>query len=89
MDYWLVNLLFFFMCVIVWVNTTCVGGCLQRPKRVLNLLEREFQVVMSHPTWMPGIKLKSSGRAASTLTTEPSLQHQTLAKFNRVQVTLG
>lgn len=67
----------------------CVGGCLQKSERVLNLLERELQVVVSHPIWMPGAKLKCSGRAASTLTTEPTLQHQTMAKFNRVWVMLG
>ena len=54
---------------------------LRRPEGVSDSLELEWQVAMSHWMWVPGIKLWPSDRAASTLTTESSLQSLSLHLF--------
>lgn len=41
----------------------------------LDPLELESEAVVSHPTWVLGIKLLSSARVVSTLTAKPSLHH--------------
>lgn len=43
-------------------------------ERVLVPLDLELQVVVIHPAWVLGTKLKSSGRAAAFLMAEPSFQ---------------
>lgn len=45
-----------------WVQ----GGTLEVQKRVLDLMELEFQVILSHSVWVLGTKLGSSVRAACT-----------------------
>lgn len=42
-------------------------GANEGHKRTLELLELETQRVVSCPTWVLGIELKSSGRAPNTL----------------------
>lgn len=37
------------------------GGTLEVQKRVLDLMELEFQVILSHSVWVLGTKLGSSG----------------------------
>lgn len=51
----------------MWV---CTGR-----SEALDPLELESEAVVSHPTWMLGIKLSSSARVVSTLTAKPSLHH--------------
>lgn len=61
--------------------TGCVGGSAHTSvgaqgvqERVLVPLDLELQVVVTHPTWALGTKLKSSGGAAVFLMAEPSFQ---------------
>lgn len=41
--------------------------CLRSPERILDSLELELQVEVSHQTWVLGIELRSSGRAIQAL----------------------
>lgn len=59
----------------------CTCGELWRPEGVSDSLDLEWQVVMSHWMWVLGIKLWSSDRVASTLTTESSFQSLSLHLF--------
>ena len=59
---------FLYVCGYVPVNV------LGDQKRELDLLELELQVVVSHPRWVVGSKLRSSAEAAPLLPAESSLQ---------------
>lgn len=48
----------------VWMYVTCVDA--HEGKRTLDPQEQGLQKVMSHPTWVLGSELESSGRAASS-----------------------
>lgn len=68
-------MIYFYLCVSVWVyvNVKCVQA--PRDQKVSNPLEQQLEVVMSH--WMLGTLLWYSERAASTLShlvTRPFLQ---------------
>lgn len=57
--------LFLFVCVCG--HTTRVCRCPKRPKEDMGYLELELQRVVSHPTWVLGSKLGSSGGTLCTL----------------------
>lgn len=54
----------------------CVLQMPVEARRGHHFLELEFQVVLTYLMWGLGTELGSSGRAANTLPTEPSLQPQ-------------
>lgn len=51
-----------------------LNSTLQSPERSLDPLEMELQVLVSHPTWVLGRQLGSSGKEASLLNAELCLQ---------------
>lgn len=54
------------MCVSVCIDQACVGEA--RPQRkIMDSLDLQSQVVMNHPLWVLGTKLRSSVRAAKGL----------------------
>ena len=54
--------------------TMCVLAAHRDQKRVSDSLELELQMVVSHLTWVLEIESQDSGREASALNHEPSLQ---------------
>ena len=79
---YLLYLLFIIIIIIcVWEGVgagKCVNVCYlyrdaEEPRRASDLLELELPMVVSCLVWLPGVKLRSSGRAAMLLTREPSL----------------
>ena len=61
-------------------HTICVGTLIGW-KRVLDLLELEFQVVVSCATWVLGTKLRSPGRTEVLLSSGPC--HQPRSKWSK------
>ena len=54
------------MFVFVYIH---VCQCTQRAERTLESLELELQVLVCHLTWVLGAKFRSSGKAATLLST--------------------
>lgn len=59
------------MCMCEWASHKC--GCQWRPK-VLDFLELQLQVLVSHLKWVLGTKLHPSARTHALVTAESSLQ---------------
>ena len=58
------------VCILVCMSHVCGTMCENTwgsQKRMSDSLELKLQEVVSHLKWMLGVKLKSSGRAVSTL----------------------
>lgn len=63
-----------FVCTCTYMNTHVCGENNKYQKTSFDSLVLELQVVMNSPMKEPRAELRAPERAASTLTTEPSLQ---------------
>lgn len=63
-----------------------LNSTFQSPERTLDPLDMELQVLVSHPTRVLGRQLGSSGREASVLNAELSLQLRKKKSYKTVLI---